>query len=156
MVFSGRDPDAALPTNSVAFASHHERWGSMKESLRNQESGESHSTPSGEIVISIRDLVKRYETFVAVGGITLDVRRGEVFAFLGPNGAGKTTTVEILEGFRERTGGEVRVLGVDPAEAGGAWRDRVGVVLQDSAPEPELSVRECLRLFADRKSTRLN
>jgi ABC-2 type transport system ATP-binding protein len=56
------------------------------------------------------------------------VHSGEIFAFLGPNGAGKTTTVEILEGFRARTGGEVEVLGVDPAKAGAAWRDRVGVV----------------------------
>ena len=76
------------------------------------------------------------------------MRRGEIFAFLGPNGAGKTTTVEILEGFRARTDGEVRVLGVDPAAAGGAWRDRVGVVLQESEPEPGLSVRECLELYA--------
>jgi ABC-2 type transport system ATP-binding protein len=76
------------------------------------------------------------------------VGRGEVFAFLGPNGAGKTTTVEILEGFRDRNAGDVRVLGVDPAEAGGDWRDRVGVVLQESEPEPGLSVRECLELYA--------
>jgi ABC-2 type transport system ATP-binding protein len=67
---------------------------------------------------------------------------------LGPNGAGKTTTVEILEGFRARTDGEIRVLGVDPATAGGAWRDRVGVVLQESEPEPGLTVRECLELYA--------
>jgi ABC-2 type transport system ATP-binding protein len=71
-----------------------------------------------------------------------------VFAFLGPNGAGKTTTVEILEGFRQRTSGEVRVLGQDPATASGSWRDRVGVVLQESQPEPGLSVRECLTMHA--------
>jgi len=76
------------------------------------------------------------------------VRRGEIFAFLGPNGAGKTTTVEILEGFRQRTAGEVAVLGHDPAMADGAWRDRVGVVLQESEPEPGLSVRECLAMYA--------
>jgi ABC-2 type transport system ATP-binding protein len=99
-------------------------------------------------VISVRGLVKRYGDHVAVAGIDLEVRRGEIFAFLGPNGAGKTTTVEILEGFRDRTGGEVRVLGVDPTRAGGAWRDRVGVVLQESAPESGLSVRECLQLYA--------
>ncbi len=81
-------------------------------------------------------------------GLDLDVHRGEIFAFLGPNGAGKTTTVEILEGFRERTDGEVRVLGVDPAEGDAAWRDRVGIVLQESEPEPGLSVRECLELYA--------
>jgi ABC-2 type transport system ATP-binding protein len=101
-----------------------------------------------EPAISVRGLVKRYGTHDAVAGIDLDVRIGEVFAFLGPNGAGKTTTVEILEGFRERTSGDVSVLGQDPAAAGGAWRDRVGVVLQESEPEPGLSVRECLALYA--------
>jgi ABC-2 type transport system ATP-binding protein len=99
-------------------------------------------------VVSVRGLVKRYGRREAVRGIDLEVHRGEIFAFLGPNGAGKTTTVEIMEGFRTRTDGEVRVLGVDPAEAGGAWRDRVGVVLQESEPEPGLSVRECLELYA--------
>jgi ABC-2 type transport system ATP-binding protein len=83
-----------------------------------------------------------------VAGIDLEVRRGEIFAFLGPNGAGKTTTVEILEGFRERSDGDATVLGLDPAQADGAWRDRVGVVLQESRPEPGLSVRECLELYA--------
>jgi ABC-2 type transport system ATP-binding protein len=83
-----------------------------------------------------------------VAGIDLEVARGEIFAFLGPNGAGKTTTVEILEGFRTRSAGEVSVLGADPAHAGGAWRDRVGAVLQESQPEIGLTVRECLRLYA--------
>jgi ABC-2 type transport system ATP-binding protein len=99
-------------------------------------------------VVSIRGLTKRYGEHEVVRGIDLDVRRGEIFAFLGPNGAGKTTTVEILEGFRQRTAGEVSVLGVDPADAGGAWRDRLGVVLQEPEPEPGLSVRECLQLYA--------
>ena len=71
-----------------------------------------------------------------------------MFAFLGPNGAGKTTTVEILEGFRRRTAGEVSVLGEDPARAGGEWRARIGVVLQESEPEPELTVEECVSLYA--------
>jgi len=84
----------------------------------------------------------------AVAGIDLDVYRGEVFAFLGPNGAGKTTTVEILEGFRRRTAGEVEVLGVDPADAGGGWRTRIGVVLQESEAEAELTVEECVLLYA--------
>src|SRR6516162_3687019 len=101
-----------------------------------------------EPVVSVRGLRKRYGQFDAVAGIDLEIERGEIFAFLGPNGAGKTTTVEILEGFRTRTSGEVSVLGVDPAEAGGAWRDRVGVVLQESEPEPGLTVRECLQLYA--------
>src|SRR6202040_1573756 len=85
---------------------------------------------SAEPVVTVHGLVKRYGRRDAVRGIDLEVHRGEIFAFLGPNGAGKTTTVEILEGFRSRTDGEVTVLGVDPAKAGAAWRDRVGVVLQ--------------------------
>ena len=107
------------------------------------------AVPAGaEPVVIVRGLVKRYGRREAVRGIDLEVHRGEIFAFLGPNGAGKTTTVEILEGFRTRTAGELSVLGVDPAEAGGAWRDRVGVVLQESEPEPGLSVRECVELYA--------
>src|SRR5215475_14466813 len=101
-----------------------------------------------EPVVSVRGLVKRYGSREAVAGIDLEVRRGEIFAFLGPNGAGKTTTVEILEGFRPRTAGQVSVLGQDPASAGGAWRDRIGVVLQETEPEPGLSVRECLAMYA--------
>ncbi len=101
-----------------------------------------------EAVITVRGLRKRYAAVEAVAGIDLEVSRGEIFAFLGPNGAGKTTTVEILEGFRRRSDGEVRVLGVDPAHAGSAWRNRVGTVLQESAAEPGLTVRECLQLYA--------
>src|SRR5437763_1858222 len=99
-------------------------------------------------VISIRGLEKRYGRFQAVRGINLEVHPGEIFAFLGPNGAGKTTTVESMEGFRSRTAGDVSVLGADPEHAGGVWRDRVGVVLQESEPEPGLSVRECVDLYA--------
>src|SRR5262249_54843860 len=99
-------------------------------------------------VITARGLVKRYGRRDAVGGVDLDVYPGEIFAFLGPNGAGKTTTVEILEGLQARTAGEVRVLGVDPAEADSDWRERIGIVLQESEPEPGLSVRECLALYA--------
>ncbi len=101
-----------------------------------------------DATISVRGLRKSYGAFEAVAGIDLEVSRGEIFAFLGPNGAGKTTTVEILEGFRGCTGGEVSVLGEDPAHAGAAWRDRIGVVLQESAAEPGLTVRECLDLYA--------
>jgi ABC-2 type transport system ATP-binding protein len=101
-----------------------------------------------EAVVSVRGLQKRYGAVEAVAGLDLEITHGEIFAFLGPNGAGKTTTVEILEGFRQRTAGEVSVLGVDPAHADGAWRDRVGVVLQESQPEPGLTVRECLELYA--------
>ncbi|TMM14290.1 MAG: ABC transporter ATP-binding protein [Actinobacteria bacterium] len=101
-----------------------------------------------DAVITVQALSKRYGAVEAVAGIDLEVRRGEIFAFLGPNGAGKTTTVEILEGFRRRSSGDVRVLGVDPEDAGADWRNRVGTVLQESAPEPGLTVRECLQLYA--------
>ncbi len=99
-------------------------------------------------VIEVRGLRKSYDGVDAVAGIDLEVLAGEVFAFLGPNGAGKTTTVEILEGYRRRTAGEVCVLGVDPAQAGRDWRTRIGVVLQESQPEDELSVEECVSLYA--------
>jgi ABC-2 type transport system ATP-binding protein len=97
--------------------------------------------------ISVRGLRRRYGSFEAVRGVDLDVRRGEIFALLGPNGAGKTTTLEILEGFRERSAGEVQVLGADPAHADRAWRAPLGIVLQDSQPEAELTARECLALY---------
>ncbi|HEY5709133.1 MAG TPA: ABC transporter ATP-binding protein [Solirubrobacterales bacterium] len=99
-------------------------------------------------VISIRGLRKSYGDFEAVRGIDLDVQAGEVFAFLGPNGAGKTTTVEILEGYRKRSGGEVAVLGEDPEQAGRAWRERIGIVLQGCRLDPYLTVRESLGLYA--------
>jgi ABC-2 type transport system ATP-binding protein len=120
------------------------------DSISAEYAGDQAATVSDqtEPAVRVRGLVKRYGSREAVAGIDLEVRRGEIFAFLGPNGAGKTTTVEILEGFRQRTGGQVSVLGHDPATAGGAWRDRVGVVLQESQPEPGLSVRECLALYA--------
>jgi ABC-2 type transport system ATP-binding protein len=89
-----------------------------------------------------------YGATEAVRGIDLEVERGEVFAFLGPNGAGKTTTVEILEGYRKRSGGEVTVLGEDPARAGREWRERIGIVLQSGRLDPYLTVRESLELYA--------
>jgi ABC-2 type transport system ATP-binding protein len=89
-----------------------------------------------------------YGATEAVRGIDLEVERGEVFAFLGPNGAGKTTTVEILEGYRRRTGGEVEVLGEDPQRAGRDWRERIGIVLQSGRLDPYLTVRESLDLYA--------
>ena len=98
--------------------------------------------------ISVRGLRKTYGELEAVRGIDFEVQRGEVFGLLGPNGAGKTTTVEILEGYRKRDSGEVEVLGVDPARAGGAWREQIGVVLQSSAMYETLTVTEHLRLFA--------
>jgi ABC-2 type transport system ATP-binding protein len=101
-----------------------------------------------EPVISIRGLRKSYGETEAVRGIDLEVHAGEVFAFLGPNGAGKTTTVEILEGYRGRSGGEVEVLGEDPERAGRAWRERIGIVLQSGRLDPYLTVRESLGLYA--------
>jgi ABC-2 type transport system ATP-binding protein len=101
-----------------------------------------------EPVVAVRGLQKRYGAVEAVAGIDLEVYPGEIFAFLGPNGAGKTTTVEILEGFRTRTAGEVSVLGVDPAHGDAEWRNRVGAVLQESNAEPGLTVRESLELYS--------
>jgi ABC-2 type transport system ATP-binding protein len=101
-----------------------------------------------ELAISVRGLRKAYGGTVAVAGVDLDVRRGEVFALLGPNGAGKTTTVEILEGYRQRDAGEVRVLGADPARPEPDWRARVGIVLQGTGEFDELTVAEVVRHFA--------
>jgi ABC-2 type transport system ATP-binding protein len=95
--------------------------------------------------IEVRGLRKSYQQVEAVRGIDLDVATGEVLAVLGPNGAGKTTTVEILEGFRPRDGGEVRVLGVDPATGGRELRKRLGILLQGTVPAPYLTVEEALR-----------
>lgn len=96
--------------------------------------------------VSVRHLAKSYDEKVAVRDVSFDVEKGEVFALLGPNGAGKTTTIEILEGFRARSGGEVQTLGVDPADRSTQrWlRTRIGVVLQELAVEPYFTVRQCL------------
>jgi ABC-2 type transport system ATP-binding protein len=98
--------------------------------------------------IEVRGLRKSYGELEAVRGIDFEVGAGEVFALLGPNGAGKTTTVEILEGYRARTAGEVRVLGHDPAERDRAFRQRVGIVLQSTGIDPYLTVRETVQLYA--------
>ena len=103
---------------------------------------------SDPFAIEVTELVKRYGAVEAVRGIDFAVARGEVFGLLCPNGAGKTTTVEILEGYRKRDGGEVEVLGADPASAGGEWREQIGVVLQSSAMYETLTPTEMLRLFA--------
>ena len=95
--------------------------------------------------VEVHGLEKRYGTLEAVRGIDFSVEAGEVFALLGPNGAGKTSTLEVLEGFSRRSGGEVRVLGVDPEHAGREWRERVGIVLQGAVIEPYLKVREVLQ-----------
>ena len=103
---------------------------------------------SAEPAISVQGLRMSYGSYEAVRGIDLEVAHGEILAFLGPNGAGKTTTTEILEGFRKRSAGDVRVLGTDPEHAGPDWRARIGVVLQTNAPERLLTVRECLSMYA--------
>src|ERR671938_1893947 len=98
--------------------------------------------------IDVRGLRKRYGEHDAVRGIDFTVGRGEVFGLLGPNGAGKTTTVEILEGYRARDAGEVQVLGHDPQHPRPEFRQRIGVVLQQSELWPNLTVREVHRTFA--------
>jgi ABC-2 type transport system ATP-binding protein len=98
--------------------------------------------------ISVRDLRKSYGEHEALRGISFHINEGEVFGLLGPNGAGKTTTVEILEGYRERDGGDVEVLGFDPADARTAFRERIGVVLQQSQLFSTLTVAETHSLFA--------
>jgi ABC-2 type transport system ATP-binding protein len=98
--------------------------------------------------IDVRGLIKTYGDMTAVDGIDLEVEQGEILAFLGHNGAGKTTTIEILEGFRSRDAGEVQVLGQDPATAPLAWREQIGIVLQESEPVPELTALESLQMQA--------
>ena len=98
--------------------------------------------------VAATGLRKSYGPREVLRGIDLTIAEGEVFALLGPNGAGKTTTVEILEGHRDRDAGEVTVLGVDPANAGSAFRAKIGIVLQGTAVYPRLRVGQMLRLFA--------
>ena len=99
------------------------------------------------VAIRVRDLRKSYGEFEAVRGIDLDVHEGRVFALLGPNGAGKTTTVEILEGHRKRTSGDVEVLGHDPGRNERAFKERIGIVLQETGVERYLTVAEAIELF---------
>lgn len=94
--------------------------------------------------IAIRDLHKHYGPKRAVDGLDLDIHEGEVFALLGPNGAGKSTTIEILEGFRRRTSGDVKVLGIDPRHGGRDWRASIGVMLQSTSDRSFLTAREAL------------
>ncbi len=109
---------------------------------------DNESDSDDNLAISVRGLRKTYGKSVAVDGLDLDVRRGEVFSLLGPNGAGKTTTVEILEGYRSRDGGAVDVLGEDPGRPPKAWRTRIGIVLQSVNDAAELTVEEMVGHFA--------
>ena len=97
--------------------------------------------------IDVTNLTKRYGDVEAVRGVDLHVDEGEVFALLGPNGAGKTTTVEILEGHRKRTSGDVDVLGFDPGKGQRAYKQRIGIVLQETGVEPFLTVAEVIDLY---------
>ena len=98
--------------------------------------------------IEVRDMRKSYGHLEAVRGVNFDIEQGEVFGLLGPNGAGKTTTVEILEGYRRRDAGDVSVLGHDPQSPGPDFRQRIGVVLQQSELWPNITVRETHKIFA--------
>ena len=98
--------------------------------------------------VTVENVVKRYGGVTAVDGVSLTIAEGEVFALLGPNGAGKTSLVEILEGHRRRDGGNVRVLGFDPASGGRTMRERIGIVLQEGGLEGELTVVETVRYHA--------
>jgi ABC-2 type transport system ATP-binding protein len=98
--------------------------------------------------VTVDGIAKAYGGTEALRGVSFEIRSGEVFSLLGPNGAGKTTTVEILEGYRRRDAGSAEVLGVDPERAGGSWRERIGVVLQQSELYPNLTVEEMVGLFA--------
>jgi ABC-2 type transport system ATP-binding protein len=99
-------------------------------------------------VIEVAGLTKRFGSLTAVDDVSFSVERGEIFGLLGKNGAGKTTTVEILEGYQSPDEGRIQVLGVDPKKGGGAWKDRIGLVLQDSDFDPSHTVAETVNLFA--------
>lgn len=98
--------------------------------------------------VSVRELRKDYGRLTALDGVSFDIQRGETFALLGPNGAGKSTTIEILEGYRDRSSGEARVLGSDPQRGNLAWKARLGIVLQNTGESGNVTVREQLSHFA--------
>ncbi|WP_167137115.1 ABC transporter ATP-binding protein [Diaminobutyricimonas sp. TR449] len=101
-----------------------------------------------DLAVSVHDLRKRYGSFTALDGVSFDIHRGETFALLGPNGAGKSTTIEILEGYRDRSGGEATVLGVDPQHGRLDWKAKLGIVLQSTGEQGNVTVREQLAHFA--------
>jgi len=156
--FPDSDPATNQPGRAIATQAIPTRANASKASAAQANAAEHDGTPVGDPVIRVRGLRMSYGSgngradgargVEALAGIDLELYRGEIFGFLGPNGAGKTTTVEILEGYRRPTAGEVSVLGVDPYQADRAWRSRIGVVLQESEPEAELTVEECVSLYA--------
>ncbi len=125
-----------------------DRWTAGFSRLLVGYGGSDDQASSMTTAVSVRGLRKQYPGHLAVAGLDLEIAQGEVFSLLGPNGAGKTTTVEILEGHRRRTAGEVTVLGEDPGKAGRAWRARLGIVLQTATDAAELNVAETVRHFA--------
>ena len=107
-----------------------------------------HAAAAEHLAIEVRGLTMSYGDRQVLRGVDFEVRRGEVFCLLGPNGAGKTTTVEILEGFRQRTGGDVRVLGMDPADQPARLRERIGIVLQECGFPRQARVAELIDMLA--------
>ena len=99
-------------------------------------------------VITATDVTKKYGDFTALAGVSIHVDAGECLAILGPNGAGKTTLTEILEGYRQRDGGQASVLGVDPSKPTGAWKAKLGIVLQNATDMADLTVSETIKHFA--------
>ena len=122
----------------------------MADSLQGGEvpSPDTATAAAAPLAVEVRGLTKSYSGKPAVRGIDLAIRPGEVFALLGPNGAGKTTTVEILEGYRKRDGGEVRVLGADPGRERARLKNRIGIVLQATSVDRYLTVRETIAMYA--------
>jgi ABC-2 type transport system ATP-binding protein len=125
-------------------AARHLRAGRAKRTLPGMISTD---TQSEGLAVCVRNLRKSYGEIEAVGGISFEVPRGEVFCLLGPNGAGKTTTVEILEGYRTPDGGDVRVLGMVPSDSQRELRERVGIVLQHCGVQRDLTVAELIEMY---------
>ena len=117
-------------------------------SLSTQAAAVAPPAESADVVVSVRNLRKEYGQIEAVAGVDLTINRGEVFGLLGPNGAGKTTIVEILEGHRVPTAGDVRVLGFNPERREREFRERIGIVPQEGGVEPVLTVREVIDLYS--------
>ena len=122
---------------------------STLHNARTQPASTGAANATADAAISVERLTKSYAGKAAVRDLSFSVRPGEIFALLGPNGAGKTTTVEILEGYRSRDAGEVRVLGLDPIRDGARLKPRIGVMLQQDGVYPDLQAGEVLDLFAE-------